>query len=62
MCVYKCVCVCVCVSVSVYVLSHYSTVEKYSHTVRQSNFVRFAIDIALAFSSNNYAKFFKLIR
>ena len=40
----------------------YSIVEQYSPTIRQSNSVRFAVDIALAFSSNNYAKFFKLVR
>ncbi|CAI7993826.1 Germinal-center associated nuclear protein [Geodia barretti] len=37
-------------------------VEQYSPAIRQSNFIRFAVDIALAFSSNNYAKFFKLVR
>jgi hypothetical protein len=37
-------------------------VEQYSPTIGQSNFIRFAVDIALAFSSNNYAKFFKIVR
>ena len=45
-----------------HLLYSFSLVEQYSPAIRQSNFVRFAVDIALAFSSNNYAKFFKLVR
>ena len=39
-----------------------SFVEEYSAHVRQHPQVKFAVDCALAFDSNNFVKFFKLLR
>ena len=39
-----------------------SLVEQYSDEVRSSPEVRFAVGVALAIDSNNFVKFFKLVR
>lgn len=40
----------------------FSIVEKYSPGVREKPAVRFAVEAALALDSNNFVKFFKLVK
>ena len=39
-----------------------SLVTQYSAAVRDTLAVKFAINVALSFDSNNFVKFFKLVR
>ena len=41
---------------------YFSKIENYSYRIRSSNEVQFAISVVQAYNSNNFVRFFKLVR